>query len=45
VQMELSRALRDCEAELGFTPASRGRVHAALPGAVAPDDPWADIVD
>jgi P27 family predicted phage terminase small subunit len=45
VQMELSRALRDCEAELGFTPASRCRVHAALPGAVAPDDPWADIVD
>jgi hypothetical protein len=43
--LELARARRECVAEVGYTPASRGRVHAALPGAVAPDDPWADIVD
>lgn len=43
LQMELSRSLKECEAELGFTPVSRARVQ--VPQAQPPklDDPWADF--
>ena len=43
LQMELSRLLRECEAELGFTPVSRSRVQAPQVPATRSDDPWADI--
>ena len=43
LQMELSRLLRECEAELGFTPVSRARVQMSQVPATRSDDPWADI--
>ena len=43
LQMELSRALKECEAELGFTPVSRTRVQAPQAQAPKLDDPWADF--
>lgn len=43
LQVELSHLLRECEAELGFTPVSRARVQVPQATATNHDDPWADI--
>jgi P27 family predicted phage terminase small subunit len=43
LQMELSRLLKECETELGFTPVSRARVQVPQVPATRSDDPWADI--